>query len=46
MPDLHPMRIPECVEPSLIEPDSKVRLAKDFIIGSCVKDLGRIAAGR
>ena len=29
MPDLHPMRIPEFVEPSLIEPDSKVRLAKD-----------------
>ena len=37
MPDLHPMRIPEFVEPSLIEPDSKVGLAKD---------LGRIAAGR
>ena len=28
MPDLHPMRIPEFVEPSLIEPDSKVRLAR------------------
>ena len=46
MPDLHPMRIPEFVEPSVIEPDWKVRLAKDFVIGSGVKDLGHIAAGR
>ena len=43
MPDLHPMRIPELVEPSLIEPDSKVGLAKDF---SSLRVLGRIAAGR
>ena len=30
MPDLHPRRIPEFVEPFRVEPGSKVRLAKDF----------------
>ena len=34
MPNPHPRRIPEFVKPSPVDPDSKVRLAKDFDRGT------------